>query len=487
MDVTEFSEREISQNYRVNSKLGSGGCSIVYDATRLSDARHVAIKVLSLPETLDHDEAIIARQRFCREALLMVTLHNPHIADCLDYGVYKNSPCIVLEFIEGKSLHKYLKEFGALPFDYSVDIICQLLDALSTAHASGIIHRDIKPGNILITGDDTHPSIHLIDFGIASMTEVGDTDRITKTGTIRGTPSYMAPELFSGLTPASVASDLYSVGLVLYECLTGKVAVTGFTVIEIGFKQTHQEISIPVFIPKCFAKVIQKSCAKSPDQRYQSAQEMCEALRAALPEAESQRDSCARAYMNSIRNDIYTEKPSKRKLIAIAAACLFVIGITVAVTLFVTRPSPSAPALEQAVVNTIPMIPADHPSSVETESEVNEHLEQAAVIPTEASGADSDAILHAPDSNSADAPEIAPDIHEEQVIAAVQPTFDEPSAALPKTRPNPALPRPPAPRAVRAKSTLKAAPEPPPTSEIPVDAKKEKLKKTRKSIPSNLI
>lgn len=353
MDITEFLSREISQNYKVSGKLGAGGCSIVYDAIRISDNKRVAIKLLSLPETLSSEEKDVAKRRFCREALLMVILHNPHVVECLDYGVFEGSPCIVLDFIHGKPLDIYVREFGALPFKLSVNIICQLLEALECAHAAGVVHRDIKPGNILLTGEGDIPIVHLIDFGIASMTEGPETDRMsTKMGSIRGTPSYMAPELFTGFATASPVSDLYAVGLVLLECLTGTVAVNGVTMMEIAFKQTHQELTIPLFIPKCLANVILKSCAKLPDMRYQSAREMSDALKAALPEAEAKKESYEMAYLSGVTDVVVDEdlnatgssksaaapeeKKSNAKIIAIVIGALVAIGIAIAVIVIMT-------------------------------------------------------------------------------------------------------------------------------------------------------
>ena len=350
MDITEFLKREISQNYKVSGKLGAGGCSIVYDAIRLSDNRRVAIKLLSLPETLSPEEADGAKRRFCREALLMVILHNPHVVECLDYGVFNGSPCIVLDFIHGKPLDIYVREFGALPFKLTVNIICQVLDALECAHAAGVIHRDIKPGNILLTGEGDNPIVHLIDFGIASMMEGPETDRMsTKMGSIRGTPSYMAPELFTGFASASPVSDLYAVGLVLLECLTGTVAVNGVTMMEIAFKQTHQELVIPLFIPKCLSNVILKSCAKIPDMRYQTAREMSDALKAALPEAEAKKESYELAYLSGATDIIEdedaekkdesetaeAEKPQKKGIGIIIAALVAGMAIAAAVVFFI--------------------------------------------------------------------------------------------------------------------------------------------------------
>ena len=483
MDITEFLKREISQNYQVNSRLGAGGCSIVYDAQRQSDGRRVAIKVLSLPETLEPEEAEATRQRFCREALLMVTLHDSHIAECLDYGVFDGSPCIVLEYIDGKPLDLYLKEYGALPIDISVNIICQLLDALAVAHSIGVIHRDIKPGNILLIGDESNPSIRLIDFGIASLTQGPKTDRLnTKMGSIRGTPSYMAPELFSGFSPASPASDLYAAGLILFECLTGKIAITGVTIIEIGFKQAHQELTIPRFIPKCLAKVILKSCAKVPEQRYQTAQEMNDALKAALPEAEAQSDTCAQAYIDGVKKEVYREKNSKQRTIIIALVCVLVILITIVVTRVVTRQSTSEATTDTAQTEEKPQVV--QPPAEKTEIKADQAAPEPVAAP--------DTVLE-PEPESIQQPDATAGAEIDPVIAdpdpaeilpiQPEPTTAEPMPVLPEAQPEPAAH---APKANRSRSSKKNT-APQNNNDTAVEPVPEKPKKNTMVIPTNLI
>ncbi len=118
---------EVSENYRIVGKQGAGGCSVVYDAWHISDGRHVAIKVLALPEGLETSEAETSKKRFFREARILASLKNEHSVECVEYGLFNGAPCVVLEFVEGKQLDEYLREFGALPFDYGVGIICQFL------------------------------------------------------------------------------------------------------------------------------------------------------------------------------------------------------------------------------------------------------------------------------------------------------------------------------------------------------------------------
>ncbi len=303
VDYSEAEKREISRDYKIVAKQGAGGCSVVYDAWRVADGHHVAIKVLALPDGLEESEAELTKNRFYREARILSTLKNEHCVHCLEYGVFSGAPCVVLEFVEGQQLDSYLREFGALPFEYGVEIICQVLEALEEAHSLGIIHRDIKPANIMIIQDSDPPVVRLIDFGIASLLEgaVGELMK-TKLGVIRGTPSYMAPELFTGTVGASPESDLYSVGLVLYEIITGCVGVAGSSLVQIAFKQAHEPLQIPQNIPECLARIIRKCCDKEITDRYHNARDVINDLREALPEAVKQRAKCEANYLQAIRD-----------------------------------------------------------------------------------------------------------------------------------------------------------------------------------------
>ncbi len=339
VDVSQFAEaenREVSQNYRIVGKQGSGGCSVVYDAWRISDGVHVAIKVLALPATLEEEEAEMTKRRFYREARILISLKDEHCVKCLEYGVFNGAPCVVLEFVEGQQLDEFLREFGALPFDYGIDIICQVLSALGEAHSYGIIHRDIKPANIMIIQNSEPPVVRLLDFGIATLLEgaLGEMMK-TKLGVVRGTPSYMAPELFTGQCSASPESDIYAIGLVLLEALTGTISVSGASLVQIAFKQAHEPVEIPILIPDCLAKVIRKCCEKNPEERYHSCEEVIKALQEVKPKALEQRAECESRYLKSIKDhqtttsgdDEKKSSGSNKTLIILIAALIVVVGV----------------------------------------------------------------------------------------------------------------------------------------------------------------
>ena len=311
-EFARMESNEVADSYRIVGKQGAGGCSVVYDAWRISDGRHVAIKVLALPEGLEYSEAEMTKKRFFREARILSSLKNEHSVECVEYGLFNGAPCVVLEFVDGMQLDTFLREFGALPFEYGVGIICQVLEALSEAHSKGIIHRDIKPANILVIQNSEPPVVRLIDFGIATLQEgaLGELMR-TRLGVVRGTPSYMAPELFTGQTSATPESDIYAIGLVLCEILTGTVCVSGASLMQIAFKQAHEELEIPALIPDCLAKIIRKCCEKNAADRYHSADELSKELMEVLPEACAQRASCEAAYLKSIQEGKSDKKVKK--------------------------------------------------------------------------------------------------------------------------------------------------------------------------------
>ena len=342
-EANEEGERELSVDYRTGNVLGRGGCAVVYEGWQKSNNLHVALKVLALSPTLDERERYVAKKRFYREARLIASLKEVHIVHCLAYGTFEGSPCMVLEYVDGISLDRYIRDYGALSIELAVGIVRQLLLALEASHQHGIIHRDIKPGNIMIF--DTAPpfEIRVFDFGIATVLEGMECHTLmTQQGNIRGTPGYMAPELFHGVVRASAECDIYATGLVLLECLTGEIAFTGHSFMEIAYKQVNNPIEVPAYIPACLANIIKKCCAKAIEDRYRSARELIHALDANLDEAIRRQESCERprpkkpAHASSFR--------FRGKTIWLPAASGFVVVAAIALVLLVTRHDTKTPA-----------------------------------------------------------------------------------------------------------------------------------------------
>ena len=363
--------RELSGNYRIEGRCGIGGCAVVNEGYRLSDNKHVAIKILSLPVEIEPEEAEKTRLRFFREARLIASMHSPHVVECVEYGLFESRPCMILEFLEGLQLDDYIKTRGAMSFEDSVELIKQVLQGLAVSHEMGVIHRDIKPSNIMVLGNKRPLEVRIYDFGIATVLDDAPGDLMrTQVGSIRGTPSYMAPELFSGETRASAATDIYAVGLVLYECLTGTIAVMGTSLIQIAYKQMHEMLVVPSFIPECLANVVLKCCAKNADERYQNTQEVIDALDAALPEAIAQRVRCESQYLESIRTKGFSSgqqgKSDVSKTLLGAVIAVALICIVLAVYLIV-RDDPHAPQAEPETAQQLAetQIPAEVPPAPE--------------------------------------------------------------------------------------------------------------------------
>ncbi|MGH3042360.1 MAG: protein kinase domain-containing protein, partial [Gaiellaceae bacterium] len=215
--------------YRILRKLGSGGMANVYLGEDEELGRRVAIKILN--DRYANDDLFI--ERFRREAKSAAGLSHPNIVSIYDRGEAEGTYYIAMEVIEGRSLKELIMTRGALPTGIAIVFAKQLLEALRFAHRHGIIHRDIKPHNVLVSADQhakaNEPRLKVTDFGIARH----GPSQMTEAGSIMGTAQYLSPEQARG-APVTAASDLYSAGVVLYEMLTGKVPFTGDSAIEIA-------------------------------------------------------------------------------------------------------------------------------------------------------------------------------------------------------------------------------------------------------------
>jgi serine/threonine-protein kinase len=255
--------------YRIVRKLGSGGMANVYLAEDEDLGRRVAIKILN--DRYANDDAFI--ERFRREAKSAASLSHPHIVSIYDRGEAEGTYYIAMEVIEGRSLKELLLTRGPLPIVDAVHYARQILEALRFSHRHGIIHRDIKPHNCLV-GEQ---GLKVTDFGIARY----GPSQMTEAGSIMGTAQYLSPEQARG-APVTASSDLYSVGIVLYEMLTGRVPFTGDSAIEIAMKHLNDWPKPPSKlrpeIPADIDRIVLRALAKAPEERYQSAEEFIEDL-----------------------------------------------------------------------------------------------------------------------------------------------------------------------------------------------------------------
>ena len=270
--------QKISDRYQIIKSIGEGGMANVYLAYDTILDRNVAVKVLR--GDLATDEKFV--RRFQREALSASSLSNPNIVEVYDVGEDNGEYYIVMEYVEGKHLKNLLKKRGKLTVPEVIDIVLQITNGLSVAHDSYIIHRDIKPQNILILDNGL---VKITDFGIAVAMNA---TQLTQTNSVMGSVHYLPPEQASG-KGATLQSDIYSIGILMYELLTGKLPFKGDNAVEIALK--HLKEPMPSIrdempeIPQSVENIILKATAKNPKNRYADAREMHEDLKTCLDES----------------------------------------------------------------------------------------------------------------------------------------------------------------------------------------------------------
>ena len=267
----------LGQNYLLEKEIGRGGFGVVFKARHIDIDRVVAIKVLLATYALKDPRA---KDRFKREATIAASLDYPNSLRIFDYGETEEGVFyIVMEYVQGKDLGKLLESAGRIAIPRAIHIIRQVLHALMEAHARGIVHRDIKPDNVMLCPLAYDPDyVKVMDFGIAKM--VDSDEQITNAGITLGTPRYMPVEQLKGerLGPAT---DLYAVGLVLYEMLVGAPAFQGDTAVDTAVAVMQGgpvEVPADAPVPEPLRKLIGKACARHQEDRFQSARAFLEAL-----------------------------------------------------------------------------------------------------------------------------------------------------------------------------------------------------------------
>ncbi|HEY8487859.1 MAG TPA: protein kinase, partial [Thermaerobacter sp.] len=262
----------LAGRYRVTGLLGGGGMAVVYKATDQVTGETVAVKALRSEYV--SDGAFLRRLR--REAEAVRRLSHPGVVAVLDVGEDAGHPFLVLEYVEGITLKQYIREKAPLPLREAVHIASRVLSVLQHAHENGVIHRDVKPQNILITPD---ARVMVTDFGIARAS--GTTTTVVDQGAMVGTAQYFAPEQARGM-PASERSDVYAVGIILFEMLTGRLPFDGDTPVAVAMQHLGQEPPLPSAlnprVPRALEAIVLKALEKNPDRRYPSAGAMLEDL-----------------------------------------------------------------------------------------------------------------------------------------------------------------------------------------------------------------
>src|SRR5450432_3969613 len=260
-------------HYDIVAELGRGGMGVVYKGYETSLNRYVAIKVLA--ESLAHDESV--KERFLREARSMAALNDPHIIQIYFIGDDAGQTYFVMEFVDGESLGSLLKREVKLKPEQAAKIIYQTAQGLTTAHDRGVIHRDIKPGNLMISA---RGSVKIADFGIALKTQ-DFSKKLTSTGEFVGTPGYLSPEVCLG-KPVDQRSDIFSLGIVLFECLAGRMPFTDESPLGLMLEVVKAEIpdvcTLNAEVDPELSRILGRMIAKEPNERYQSCQELVDDL-----------------------------------------------------------------------------------------------------------------------------------------------------------------------------------------------------------------
>jgi len=271
----------LSGRYETAEKLGTGGMSNVWKATDRILERTVAVKVLA--EHLSDDERFVAR--FRREALAVAKLIHPNIVQVYDTGVDEGRHYIVMEYVEGRSGAQILQRSGPVEPEIAAEIGIQACAGLDYAHRRGIIHRDVKPGNLMIVGGPVGGGemiVKLTDFGIARAIEQ---TRITQVGSVVGTAAYLAPEQVRG-EEATPATDVYALGVVLYQFLTGRLPYEGSSLAELAVRQQNEKPLPPDTynseVPETLGAAVLRALEGDPNRRYASADELAAGLRLGL-------------------------------------------------------------------------------------------------------------------------------------------------------------------------------------------------------------
>lgn len=293
MDAKNLVGKKIDSKYEVSRVIGAGGMGAVYEAHHVGTGRRVAIKVISTGD-LSKDEQLVGR--FQREAKAAGAVDTQHICQVLDTGTdpVTNWPFMVMEFMSGEDVQQLLRRVGPVHADLALRIAAQACIGLSKAHGAGVVHRDMKPANLYLARTDAGKVIvKLLDFGIAKVkmehaSEMGDAG-LTRTGTMLGSPLYMSPEQARGVKTIDHRADIWSLGVVLYEMLTGRtpyhhIDALGELIIAICSEPPRPVQDFAPWVTPEVAAIVHKALKAQPSERFQTADEMLDAIKALKPE-----------------------------------------------------------------------------------------------------------------------------------------------------------------------------------------------------------
>lgn len=276
-------QRVLALRYRLIEKLGSGGFGTIWRAHHLVLEAPVAVKLIAAEVAED----VNAVERFLREAKAAAALRSPHVVQILDYGVDDGTPFMVMELLEGETLAQRVRRRGPLSTESTVRFITHVCRAMARAHAAGIVHRDLKPENVFIIENEGDELAKVLDFGVAKLdSSLTAASSRTRTGSLLGTPYYMSPEQVQGTKEVDHRSDLWSIGVIAFECLTGKKPFVsdglGELVLQICVRPMPVPSQIATQLPGEFDAWFKQALERDPERRFQSAAALAAALRESL-------------------------------------------------------------------------------------------------------------------------------------------------------------------------------------------------------------
>jgi serine/threonine-protein kinase len=271
----------VADRFRLVRLLGQGGMGSVW----LAD--HLALEIPCAVKFIDREQnSPEARRRFEREAKAAAQLRGQHVVQILDHGVWEEMPYIAMEYLEGEDLNARLERVVRLPHAHTVRIISQVAKGLARAHAAGIVHRDLKPENIFLTKDGDDEVVKVLDFGIAKRSQTSLSEGGTKTGSLLGTPFYMSPEQAHGVKSIDHRSDLFSLAIIAYQCVTGKLPFYSEGLGHVLAQIMYEPIPVPsqqgISVPPGFDAWWQRASSRPVEARFQSAKELADSLALAL-------------------------------------------------------------------------------------------------------------------------------------------------------------------------------------------------------------
>ncbi len=345
--------------YALRREIGRGGMSVVYEARDTRTGETVALKLLSLPSALSAAEADGLVARFEREARTVSRLSHPNILCIHEIGACQNTHFLAMELLQGQTLRERLAQ-KPLALSEAYAVLAQVAGAVDAVHAAGIVHRDVKPQNVMLLPDGT---AKLLDFGIAHSVEEA---AITSAGMIIGTPYYMAPEQVRG-EPATTATDLWSLGVLAYELLAGYLPFAGPIVANVLFQVTSRPPAPTPRLPKSVSKVLRRALDKDPARRYLSAGALAAAIQLSLPksalprlDAPASKRSLPAFRMAPFRMPSFPRVTSLPKWVPGAGLALLFFGGMFGAGRYAAHPGRSA-APPQAAVRQVPAAPVSPP------------------------------------------------------------------------------------------------------------------------------